>query len=280
MTLQRAFINGVNIAYRIDGTATRPWVVLINGLATDLRMWEKQIPLLIEQYRVLRYDVRGHGSSEASPGPYSFDLLVSDLIGLMDSLGLEQAQVVGLSLGGMTALGAALTHPGRISRVVCCDARADAPESYVASWIAKIATVRQNGMTAIVDETIARWFTEAGVRAAVNQSVLGLAREMILTTNVEGYCGCAAALTELNYLPLLHTLSVPAHFIVGSNDTAAPPSIMAAMASAAPSSYLDLIEGAAHMPNLEQPGTFNAVLARALKSHIVKNSKSIPELHE
>jgi len=268
MTLQRAFINGVNIAYRIDGTLGRPWVVLINGLATDHRMWDRQMSMLSDHFSVLRYDARGHGNSEASAGPYSFDLLVSDLIGLMDGLGLEQAQLVGLSLGGMTALGVALAHPGLVSRVICCDARADAPDPYVASWISKIATVRQNGMAAIVDETIARWFTEAGAKSAANQSVLDLARDMILATSVEGYCGCAAALTKLNFLPQLLTLSVPAHFIVGSNDTAAPPPIMAAMASATPSGYLDVIEAAAHMPNLEQPHAFNAYLARALTSHI------------
>jgi 3-oxoadipate enol-lactonase len=276
MTLQRTSINGVELAYRIDGALDRPWVVLVNGLATDHRLWDLQMPSLAASFRIMRYDTRGHGASSATAAPYSLDLLVSDLVGLMDHVGINQTHVIGLSLGGVTAMGMALSHADRVSSLVCCDARADAPPPYVAFWKSKIAAVRQLGLAGVVDETLARWFTEPGIAESANQPMLNLARDMILATSVEGYCGCATALTELNYLPQLSTLSMPVHFVVGAKDTAAPQQVMSAMASATPSGCLDVIERAAHMPNLEQPETFNAALTRTLKSNILKNSPLIP----
>lgn len=271
MTLGRASVNGAELAYYIDGTPGRPWIVLVNGLATDHRLWDLQIPSLANNFRIMRYDTRGHGASSATPAPYSLDLLVSDLAGLMDHAGISQAHIIGLSLGGVTALGMALTHPSRVSSVVCCDARADAPPPYIAFWKAKIATVRQLGLAGIIDETLSRWFTESTITASADQSSLQLAKEMIRASSVEGYCGCAAALTGLEYLSSLHTLSVPTHFIVGASDTAAPPQIMSAMAEIVPQGRLDVIDHAAHLPNLEQPAAFNTSLAQALRLNNKKN---------
>lgn len=264
MTLGRTSVNGAELAYRTDGALDRPWIVLVNGLATDHRLWDLQIPSLADNFRIMRFDARGHGASSSTPAPFSLDLLLSDLVGLMDHAGVGQAHIVGLSLGGGVAIGMALTHPGRVSSVICCDARADAPPPYVAGWKSKITTVRQHGMAAVVDETLARWFTESALSASANQNIIELAKDMILTTSIEGYCGCAAALTGLDYLGRLPTLSVPAYFIVGASDTTAPPQIMSKMAEIVPRSRLDVIDSAAHLPNLEQPAAFNASLAQAL----------------
>ena len=238
---------------------------LANGLATDHRLWNLQIPSLADGFRIMRYDTRGHGASSSPTAPYSLDLLVADLVGLMNHVGIDQAHIIGLSLGGMIALGMTLDHPSRVSSVVCCDARADAPPPYVAGWKSKITTVHQHGMAAVVDDTLARWFTESALSASANQNIIELAKDMILTTSIEGYCGCAAALTGLDYLGRLPTLSVPAHFIVGASDTAAPPQIMSKMAEIVPRSRLDVIDSAAHLPNLEQPAAFNTSLAQALR---------------
>ncbi|HEV7873673.1 MAG TPA: alpha/beta fold hydrolase, partial [Enterovirga sp.] len=121
-------IAGGRLFTRVDGEDVRPWLVLSNSLAADHTMWDPQIPLLTKRYRVLRYDTRGHGRSDAPPAPYSFDDLVGDVRAVMDHYRVERAAYMGLSLGGMTGLGLALAHPDRLSALVCCDARADNPE--------------------------------------------------------------------------------------------------------------------------------------------------------
>ncbi len=125
----RVAARGASLFTRVDGAerSDAPWIVLSNSLAADHTMWDPQIPALTARYRVLRYDTRGHGASDAPEGPYDFDMLVADVIAVMDHHGVERATFMGLSLGGMTGLGLALAHPQRLSRLVCCDARADAP---------------------------------------------------------------------------------------------------------------------------------------------------------
>ena len=146
MAVDYAETGETTLAYRIDGDANKPWLILSNSLATDHAMWEPQLDALLPHFRVLRYDTRGHGNSTVPPGPYSFSDLVGDVIGLMDALGIEKASFMGLSLGGMTALGLELDHSHRIDRIICADARADAPEAYKQMWPGMIARARESGM--------------------------------------------------------------------------------------------------------------------------------------
>mgnify|MGYP000648664908 CR=1 FL=1 len=143
---------------RVDGPRDRPWLVLSNSLGADLSMWDPQIPLLTKRYRVLRYDTRGHGQSDVPPGPYSLDDLVRDVRELFLAFGIQRASFMGLSMGGMTGLGLATLHPERIERVICADARADAPKEFKAMWDKRIATIEHGGLEAIVDGIMAMWF--------------------------------------------------------------------------------------------------------------------------
>ncbi len=255
--MQTTSLNGVDIAYCVDGSPQNPWLVLSNSLAADHRMWELQMDELTKTHHVLRYDTRGHGQSQASEGAYSLTMLVDDLVELMATLDIETADIMGLSLGGMTALGLALDHPKRVNRLICCDARADAPAPYAEGWAQRIAIAQKDGLATVADGTLNRWLTDAFRADPNNKTTVDLARDMILTTSVDGFCGCAAALTQLNYAPRLGEIKAPTLCVVGDSDMAAPPEVMAAMADAIPNSKLKPIEHAAHLANLNNPTAFN-----------------------
>ena len=259
MTRNSVQVPGAELAVRIDGEAGKPWLVVSNSLAADITMWDDQIPVLTRSHRVVRYDTRGHGGSTAPEGPYSFDMLVADVTAVMDRFGIAEADILGLSLGGMTALGLGLKHPDRVRRMLVCDARADAPPPFVQGWDTRIAAVRENGMQAVVDGTLERWFTERCRRE--QREVLERARRMILATSPVGYVGCAAALRELDYIRRLPEMKPPVLYAVGSEDSGAPREAMQAMADATPGSRLVVLNRLAHIGNMEDPAVFNAMLA-------------------
>ena len=253
-------VNGIELAYRIDGEKSKPWIILSNSLATDYRMWDPQIPTLTLSHCVLRYDTRGHGQSQASAGDYSLELLISDAVGLMNELGIAKADVMGLSLGGMTALGLAIHHADRVDRLICCDARADAPLPYVNFWQERISIARQKGLAAIVSGTLERWFTEEFRAEPQKSTSLALATDMMLSTSVDGFCGCAAALTRLNLTPLLGSISSPTLCLAGDQDQAAPPNTMRDIANAIRLGSFTVLTDAAHLSNLNQPTAFNRAI--------------------
>lgn len=252
---------GINT--RVDGPDGAPWIVLSNSLGADLSMWDPQMPLLSAQYRVLRYDTRGHGASDAPAGPYDFADLVADMVAVMDAHGVAQADVLGLSLGGMTGLGLALAHPGRLNRLVCADARADAPEAYRQNFALRMEKVWEGGMAAVVDGTVESWFT-AEWRAA-NPDLAEGVRQMILRTNAAGYLACCAALQGLDYFKDLGAIAAPVLYLGGDRDMGASPDTMRAMAAATPKGRYHMIEGAAHVANINQPAGFDAALAAFLE---------------
>lgn len=249
------------IASRLDRAEQpdAPWIVLLNSLAADTRMWDGQIAALTRRYHALRIDTRGHGASEASPAPYSFDLLVGDVLSVLDREGIGRATFLGLSLGGMTGLHIALAHPERMETLVCCDARADMPPPGVQGWNERIAAVEAQGMEAILQGTLGRWLT-AGFRAA-NPQAVAVIEDMIRTTAPAGYIGCAEAIKRLDILKDLHRITVPTLFVVGSEDVAAPPSAMEEMASRLPGARFALVQDAAHLPNVDNAAGFHRAVA-------------------
>ncbi len=264
--MQHLTVNGVQLAYRVDGDPEAPWLVAANSLASDHRMWSPQMEQLAANHRVLRFDARGHGASGATPGPYSLALLVNDVIGLMDALDIHRADFLGLSLGGMTGLGLAIHHPGRLRRLVCCAAIADAPPDYAQMWRERIATVGRDGVAVTLEGTLERWFTPAFRAAPENAPTLQRVRDMILGTSVAGYCGCAAALTGLGYGDHLGEIAAPVLYVAGAADQGAPSEVMAEMARATPGSRFEIIGPAAHLVNLEQPQVFGELVASWLTS--------------
>lgn len=250
------------IAVAIEGAIDKPWLILSNSLAADRSMWDGEVGGLANDYRLLRYDTRGHGDSTAPAGPYSFDMLAGDVVALMDHFGIASSSFVGLSLGGMTGLKLALEHPGRISQLVCCDARADVPGAAHPAWDQRCALAREQGMPAIVDDTIQRWVTEE-TRASSPETVAAIAR-MIRGTAVEGYAGCIAAIKTAAFAQRLPDLDVPTAYLVGEQDSGAPVEVMREMAALTPGGVLHIVPKAAHLPNLDDPPAFMQALRAAL----------------
>jgi 3-oxoadipate enol-lactonase len=249
---------GARLLTRIDGPEGAPWLVVSNSLASDMTMWEGQLAMLASRYRVLRYDTRGHGGSEAPTGAYDFPMLVADAIAVMDHHGVARASFMGLSLGGMTGLGLAIHHPGRIEKLLCCDARADSPEPVRKLWDERIAAVAAGGMQVVLDSTLERWLVPS-FRAANPEATQRIAR-MILGTPPAGYIGCAHALKGLDYLKDLGRITCPTRFVGGAHDPSAAPDIMGAMAAAVPGATYAAIPDAAHLPNIDNAAGFAAAI--------------------
>ncbi|MBW8267983.1 alpha/beta fold hydrolase [Caldovatus aquaticus] len=253
---------GARLYARADGREDAPAILLCNSLASDHTMWDAQVPLLSARYRVLRYDRRGHGRSEAPEGPYSLPMLVADALAVLDRFGVRRAAFMGLSLGGMTGIGLCLAHPERVERLVCCDCRADAPEPFRASWDERIATVRAGGMQAVLQPTIERWLRPAFREA--DPAAVRRVEAMILGTPVAGYEGCARAIQGLDYFKDLGRMRVPTLYVTGEFDAGAPPEVMRAMAEATPGGRLAVVPGSHHLPNIDNEAGFAAAIGEFL----------------
>lgn len=254
-SVDRIARNGFTLAARAEGQAEgAPAILLLNSVGADMASWEPQIAWLAQTHRVIGCDARGHGASDTPPGPYGFDDLVEDAVAVLDHYGVGQATVIGLSLGGMTAMGLALTRPERVGRLVVCAARADAPLPFRASWDDRVAAIRTGGMEAIWPATEERWFPPGFADDC--PKVLARMKAAFLATRVEGYAGCAAALKTLDYLKDLGELRMPSLFVAGEWDMGAPPDAMRAMAAAAPDGRFAVVAGAMHIVNLNNPAGF------------------------
>jgi 3-oxoadipate enol-lactonase len=255
--------DGVSLHTQVDGPNGAPWIILSNSLGASLAMWDGQVDLLTRKYRVLRYDQRGHGQSDAPSDPYSFDLLVGDVIAVMDHYRISQADFIGLSMGAMTGMGLALGHADRFGRMVLADGRSEATDSYKAMWDQRIATIKDGGVEAVGDGSIAMWLTE-GWRNAHPQETAA-ARAMIVATDPQGYIASCHALRNLDYFKDLGSVTLPVLYICGAEDKGAPPEEMQEMARVTPNARYVEIPDAGHVANINQPDVFNAALADFLE---------------
>jgi 3-oxoadipate enol-lactonase len=262
MTESRGFatmIDGCSIAWRMDGPPDAPVLVLSNSLGTAMPMWDEQVPALGERFRLLRYDTRGHGASSVMPGDYSLDRLGRDVIELMDGLGIEAAHFCGLSLGGMTGQWLGVHAPGRIDRLVIANS-----SSYMGppeSWQQRMNLVRGQGMAAIAQAVLDRWFTPGF--AASDTAGLARTREQLLATSPDGYAGCCAAIRDMDLHPIVHLIGQPTLVIAGTMDPATPPDHAERIATAIAGAQLLSLE-AAHLSNIEQPEGFTRALLHFL----------------
>jgi 3-oxoadipate enol-lactonase len=254
--------NGINVHYRIDGPVDGPWLMFSNSLATNLFMWDQQAVRLSRKYRVLRYDQRGHGLSDAPQGRYSFDTLIADAVALMDSLGIERTHFCGLSMGGATAMGIAQRHPERLDMVVICDTPCASSPASAQQWKERIGVAKSQGMTALADATIARWFPAETV--AAKPSYLANLRQMILSTPVDGFVGCAAALADHDFRPEVSAVPLPVLFLVGEKDGATPAAMRQLQTDLPGSRFIEL-SGAGHISNLDRPDAFNRAVEDFLR---------------
>jgi 3-oxoadipate enol-lactonase len=256
--LQKFHVNDIDLACRIDEPSrAAPWVVMSHSLACDHTMWDPQMRVL-RDFRVLRFDTRGHGASEAPAGEYTMDELAADAHALLDALGIERFHFVGLSMGGMIGQQLALRVPLRMASLTLADTTSRYPAEARPVWEQRIAMVRARGMDALVPTTLERWFT-AGFRERNIETVAGIAAK-IRATPVAGYIGCAHAISHIDLTARLSTIASPTLVIAGADDQGTPPAMAEDIVRAIDGSRLEVIPAAAHLSNIEQPDVFNALM--------------------
>ena len=263
--------NGIDVHYTIDGVTNtasdkdRPWVVLSHSLACDLSMWDNEVRLLSQHYRVMRYDTRGHGKSSAPAGPYSMDLLTDDAKALLDALGIAHCHWVGLSMGGMIGQTFALKYPGVFTSMTLADTTSKYPDGSGPIWEARIKLVGEQGMQAVVQPTLERWFT-APFRAA-QPALMARVAGLIGNTPVAGYSGCCAALPKINVTAQLKDIRIPTLVLCGDQDAGTPVALSEEIHRNLPGSELVIIPSASHLSNLEQPEAFGAAISGFIAKH-------------
>ena len=268
----RVAANGIRFNCAVEGPEGAPWVTLAASIAADLTLWDAQVPALGEHCRVLRFDARGHGATEATEPPYTLDLLVADVRALWDALGIARSHFVGLSLGGMIGIGLALDYPGRVASAVVANSRTEATPEFRALWDERIAVAETDGMAGLVDSTARRWLTPGFI--AANPDAVAKVRAMIGRCSVAGFVGAARALQGLDLLPRLKEISVPCLFIAGGEDGACPAGEIRAAASRVPGAEYVELSPAAHISNLEQPDAFN----RAVTDFLARHGRGAPAI--
>ena len=255
--------NGILMEYELSGKMDAPMVLMSHSLGCDLALWTFQLEALEPHYRVLRYDTRGHGGSQATEGAYTLKQLGLDAVSLLDALGVERVHWVGISLGGMIGQELALNHPDRILSLSLCDTAANLPPEAQPLWQERIETVRTKGLGALVEATLERWFTTAFL--AGNPAQVEQIRRQFLTTPVAGFIGCVEAIRGLNYLDRLVEIRIPTLIIVGEDDPGTPVAFSEAIHERIAGSQLVVLPKAAHLSNVEQSRAFNQALLEFLK---------------
>ena len=257
-----AFIraNGIVLHHQVLGPQDGLPLVFINSLGSDIRIWQEVAPAFLDRCRVVLYDLRGHGLSDAPPAPYTMDDHTDDLLALLDRLRIESAALVGLSVGGMIAQRAAVRVPRRVRAIaLCCTA---ARIGTAESWGERIAAVERGGVESVVEAVLQRWFTPL-FRETRPDECAGW-RNMLVRTPAHGYAGTCAAIRDADLTADAARIQAPTLCVAGDQDGSTPPELVRGTAGLIPGARFELIESAGHIPCVEQP----AVLARLIDHHL------------
>lgn len=247
--------NDITMQYSLEGPAGGPLVTMSHSLGTNLQLWEPQAKALKGRFRVLCYDTRGHGGTDATPGPYSLDMLARDIYELLRILDLGPTHFVGISMGGMIGQTLALRHPEALKSLILCDTTSRVPREAAPVWDERIALTLREGMSPHVEPTMERWFTPR-FRAEHPEEVEPV-RRMILETSPRGYAGCCHAIRDLDLTEALGRIGLPVLIVVGEDDPGTPVDESRILQERIPGSRLVVLKSAAHLSNREQPAAFN-----------------------
>jgi 3-oxoadipate enol-lactonase len=253
--------NGVVLHFE-DSGGDRPALVFANSLGTDFRIWDKVATRLAHDHRIIRYDKRGHGLSEATPAPYAMADHVNDLAALLDERRVSRAVVVGLSVGGVIAQGLAAIRPDLVRALVLSNTAHKIGTNE--SWNARIAAVSKDGLGSIADNVMKLWFTP-GFRDPANAEFIGC-RNMLVHSPVEGYLGTCAALRDSDLTESTRALKIPVLCIGGDQDGSTPPDLVRSMADLIRGSEFRIVADAGHIPCVEQPAAVASLIQQFLKT--------------
>ena len=256
-----ARVNGIVLHHHVLGPSGRPALVFINSLGSDLRIWEEVAPAFTERFRVVLYDKRGHGLSDAPPAPYTIDDHTDDLLSLLGHLGIEEASLVGLSVGGMIAQRMAVRFPGRVQSItLCCTAaKIGTPEL----WAERIGSVETGGIESVADSVLQRWFTPRFHETRAND--LAGWRNMLVRTPARGYAGTCAAIRDADLRQDAGRIAVPTLCVAGDQDGSTPADVVKGTADLIPGARFELIDGAGHIPCVEKPTELSGLIKQHLQ---------------
>lgn len=252
--------NGCPINYEIEGPQDAPVLILSNSIATNLHMWDDQAPIFSKQFRLIRYDRRGHGKSGAPKGPYTIEMLSRDALAVADAAGAKKFNWCGLSLGGMVGQWLGTNAPERLNKLVISNTNFFYAEKQ--PWDDRIKLVTEKGMSALADPMMERWFTPE-TRARAPEKVARV-RAMLTATPVDGFVGCCYAIRAMDFRESNKNISVPTLVMVGAKDIATLPAYGEAMVAQIKGSKLATIPDAAHISNVEQPKIYADTVIRFL----------------
>jgi 3-oxoadipate enol-lactonase len=253
----------VELHHEFRGKRGSPAIVFTGSLGTDLTMWLPQAEVLKPHFCTLRYDIRGHGASDVPPGPYSMDDLGSDLLALMNRLGIERASLCGLSIGGMISMWVAAHAPERVQRLVlCCTSAQLGPAE---SWLERAAAVRADGVQAVADAVLERWFTPGFAQA--HPDVIERMRAQLIATPREGYAGCCEAIAAMDLTGYLGSVQAPTLVISAAEDPSIPPEHGRRIAELIPGARFELVEDARHIASIEQADLITGLIQEFFSDH-------------
>jgi len=248
----KAHIAGIDMHYEVSGSG--PWLTLSYSLAAHLGMWDAQLEALNQHFTVLRYDIRGHGQTQSTPGPYTLTQLSDDAHALLLHLGIPSTHWIGLSLGGMIGQTFAIQHPEMMAHTVIADSSGRAAPNAASMWGERAKLALSQGMAPLVEPTLQRWFTQN--YREKNPDMMTLIGQMIANTPAMGYAGCCAAIADLDTLEKLRDLRTPCLVMVGEEDMGTPPAMSEQIHQHWPDSSYVVLKNAAHISNIEQAQAF------------------------
>jgi len=259
-------VNSQTVCYNDEGPDDAPVIILIHGFPFNKSMWNTQVEALENNYRVVSYDIRGHGSSDAGKEEFSIELFVNDLLSIMDALKIEKAILCGLSMGGYIALNAIEHYPKRFSALILCDTNciADTPEAKEKRMKA-IESIKKNGVEKYADESISNLFAPESFSTMKEE--IAYVREMIIKTSEQSICNTLHALSiRTETCDKLPDIKVPVLIMVGKKDKITPSSAAQLMHEKIIGSILHIIGHAGHLSNIENPYDFNKHLRKFVES--------------